>query len=189
MINARIAPNKLHSKLRGLEKGMAGAARSAINRAATSGQSYAAKVIGSELAVRPANSTPARYIKGQIKVTRAQGERLRASIECQKKQSHLALYKPRQTKTGLSVRIWKKRPLQKIPHGFLSPNRGFPMIRARIGGRFAGRYPVRALYGPGVGVVFEAHLKEVAQQANVRVKAEYQRAVRGLLLRGTVANG
>jgi len=144
---------------KGFEKAMAQLDPKAMERAmieATNRSADKARTAGIK-ATRETYNIPARRLRDKSKVIPARSGQLKASIIAQdRKATSLAHFGARQVGRGVTVAV-KRGERKLIPGGFLVTMRsGFTGVfwRAKRGGGRVARYPIRALYGPSVAVLF-----------------------------------
>jgi hypothetical protein len=124
---------------------------------------------------------PSSRIKKQLKTTR---DSLLVRNQERESSPTLAAFRGRfvrsgQRSAGYRVRVWKGLGQQLIKPAFSIPRSNLPFIRTG-----AGRdSPIRPLFGPRVGVVFNTIHTSLRDFMRDRLVTEWRRAIQGRLAR------
>ncbi len=184
----------------------------ALNRAAVTVRSVAARMIAKEL--KPLQT---ERIKASLRIDNARASSLTARVTARGARSiPLSAYKPRQTKTGITVRVGGRT--YTIAHAFLRKVKGqrlgvrlrAPDFKAqmfdrtvfrprrigsgyarkgnrhRAGGRTVGDYPIAEIFTPGIPTVFvyDKIMRAMSQVALERFNVVVAQEVKFLNIRG-----
>lgn len=132
-------------------------------------------------------------VKDGIKLWTANSSRPSVRITISGNRRRLILFGARQTKTGVSVQVYKANGRKIIPHAFISKGKGsgqenvFWRIKGGDG-RLVGRYPIRKKYGLALPEAFEWTSREAVEaQARERLKKNLTHEIDYLLLQAAQA--
>lgn len=164
--------------LRGIPNAMPKIISRAINRTATPAKTQTAREISRDAAIKIGD------IKKFITLIKATYQRWQAEIGISRRRIALKKFGARQTKKGVSYKVRKKGSREKIPSAFIATmGTGHEGVFKRKG---QSRYPIRELYGPSLGHVFEEAgtiAADVTKTAYEKLAANIDSQVKFLLAR------
>lgn len=142
--------------------------------------------------VRQRVNIKAADVKTGIRLWAANKNRPSVRITISGKRRPLIMFGARQTKTGVSVQVYKANGRKVIPHLFIRTGRsGEAQVFSRAsagGGKMVGRYPIRKRYGLALPEAFEWTSREVVEtQARERLKKNLTHEINYLLLQSKQA--
>jgi hypothetical protein len=170
-VNADVATRVLGQ----LSKGqMRAALNRALNRAAKSTRDLASKTVRADLNVKAAT------VKSRVSLRTASGNAQQASVRIEGRSILLSGFiGTRETKRGLSVKIFKRGQRKVIKGAFTFPSGGAVISaeRERVGGKRVPRLPIKALYGIGVAQFLSkpAVLEKLKEHGAERFRIEFER--------------
>jgi hypothetical protein len=147
------------------------AGHNAVNRAIRAGNAEMSRQIRQTVNLR------ASTVKNAVDIKRSTGTKVGAELKVSYKQIPLKDYKARQTRHGISVRLFKGSPITKIAGGFVVESlNGQAFIR--VGDR---SLPIKLLTGPSVRSQAEAAMPAVQKRVEIalgqRMRFEIGRAI------------
>ncbi len=137
--------------------------------------------------VRSKVNIKAKDVKDGMRLWLANKDRPSVRITIAGTRRRLILFGGRQTKTGVSVQVYKGKGRRIIPHAFIrrgkSNAREDVFWRAKAaGGRMVGRYPILLRYGLALPEAFEWTSREAVEaQARERLKKNLEHEIDYLL--------
>lgn len=153
----------------------------AMNRTAKGSRTDISREIRAKVNIKAAD------VKDGISLWLANKNKLGVTIRIKGSRRRLYLFGARQTKTGVSVQVYKAKGRKIIPHAFI--NKGRQSGRQDVfwrasagGGKLVGRYPIYTRYGLALPEAFEWTSREaVEEQARVRLKKNLEHEIDYLL--------
>ncbi len=147
-----------------------------LNRAADSTRRLAVSIVRTELNV----SASKLRVANLVTVTRARGDANKATVRVKGKSIPLSDFSgTRQTRRGLSVKVFKRGPRKVLKGRFLYPGAGGDISaeRVTVGGKRVPRGPVKILFGPGAAqFLTKPHiLARLQAHAGERFRVELER--------------
>ena len=148
--------------LGGIERDAKIALRRSINNTATAAKTLAAKGIGSTVTMK------SKRIKEYITINKASGDKLSAKVSLIGALTPLSVFSTnpsyansqlRDAGNGVSVKVFKVKRAVRLKHAFFasmsSGHVGLYTRKEISPGVFAGRLPIRELFGPSITTVYE----------------------------------
>jgi hypothetical protein len=143
--------------------------------------------------IRARVNIKAKDVKDGIKLWLANTNRPSVRITIKGTRRRLVLFGARQTKTGVSVQVYKAQGRKIIPHAFI--NRGKKTGREDVfwrvkggNGKLVGRYPIVTKFGLALPEAFEWTSREVVEaQARERLKKNLEHEIDYLLQQSRLA--
>ena len=120
--------------------------------------------------IRKRVNIKAKDVTDGIKIWMANKNKPSVRITIKGTRRPLMAFGARQTKTGVSVQVYKANGRKIIPHAFIRKNNVFWRVKD-ASGKMAGRYPIHLKFGLALPEAFEWTSREVVEaQARERLK-------------------
>lgn len=162
-------------QVRGIPGGMKRIMPRAINRTATTARARTARKIAGQVKVKVSTA------KKGVSIIKARQDRWRATLRITSRRIPLIQFGARQTQKGVSYQISKSTGRKSIKSAFIQTmpitgaaqeygHRGVFMRKGKA------RFPIRELFGPSIGIVFE-QAGQIAAETMAETGAELEKNI------------
>ena len=136
----------------------------ALKRGTKAAGTHANRIVSKDMKLKVGD------VRTRIKIKDPTGQTLTGELRASLKRIRLIKFGARATRRGVTYR--GKGGRKRHPHAFIAPISTGPGVFER---KTTARFPIRQLYGPSVGRVFNIHRAEIMKRGEEVVTAEMDR--------------